>query len=123
MNSIAPIRGPAKAAVVMKKAPSKPPLQCHQVKLLSAANVGASRWIITSSNSAMVPTKNEINAAASTLETCLASCPLIPACSGKNAPATNGRHSNHQTGAGMLFSRESIGDAVYALDPRRVGTV
>ncbi|MNN66362.1 hypothetical protein D3C81_1819330 [compost metagenome] len=101
MNSIAPMLGPANAAVVMKNAPSKPPLQCHQVRLLSAARVGVSRWISTSINSAMVPTKNEINAADSTLETCLANWPLIPACSGRKAPATNGRQSNHQTGAGM----------------------
>lgn len=101
---MAPIRGPAKAAVVMKNAPSKPPLQCHQVRVFSAARVGTSRCTSTSNNSAMVPTKNEINAAANTLDTFFANWPLMPACNGRNAPATKGRHNSHQTGAGIKLS-------------------
>src|SRR5690606_9068473 len=98
MNSRAPMRGPAKAAVAMKKAPSRPPLQCHQDRPLNAARPDTSRWARTMISSARVPTRKDTRAAAMTLDRCLASWPLMPACSGITAPASRGRASSHQLG-------------------------
>ncbi|MOA26973.1 hypothetical protein D3C78_1478080 [compost metagenome] len=97
MNSSAPMRGPAKAAVAMNTAPSRPPHHCHQLTPLSASKVGTSRCISTTISSARVPTTKDTRAALMTLERCLANWPLMPACRGRKAPATKGRASSHQT--------------------------
>ncbi|MCY1407712.1 hypothetical protein D9M71_230200 [compost metagenome] len=85
----------------MKNMPRKPPHQCHQFSPRRAAKVGISRCQRVRAIRPAVPTRKEIIAAASTLDTCRASWPLIPACSGRQVPAISGRTYSHQGGVGM----------------------
>src|SRR5690554_5086776 len=103
------MRGATKAAVKTKKAPSKPPAQCHQCKLFSVVRLTGSRCHRANSNKAAVPTRKETVAAFKTLLTSFASKPLIPACSGIRAPEINAMASNDQYTCGdITHSNTSI---------------